>query len=528
MSNILEKAAEQVALGLLENKEAGWAEDHPCTASMIRSMRPGIGLEQGRTPKIHVVVNGQTVDDPASKGFKFERFKQFGKLAKAVSEKQQQFMGAELQRKREGKKTQTGMSEGDLKDFASTPHEGIPKAANIAGAVSATSLKDILKAILTPASESYDYGSHPLTDAVRKEVSSERKFLEENPLYKQRGTDDMDKEGAHEDYDREKLTPPQNKRTNRLVHRLEESERDEDVEGGSDEQDLDKTAAIRRALSGRPAYLSGYSQKQAFLGLFRKPKMRLRPQGGQGVARRTGVVQDLERQYMNPTAELPQGAFHPNGPVMQNRFGAGAGEHAVASGQQALQDWRDTGHNPNIGMQFERPYVNPDLLPGMVDPSLPTTASPTARTAQAPTRAPAPTKAPAPTRAPARAPAQRPVRGTTQSQAYNQRFQRNITPRGGKTLWKAPRFKPTATGERAQEYADARTRDAATGSPAERSMDSRKQLLAQLTQYYGGNKAKAGARLRKAEGGQLRSSENYSKLLTQLQGRMNKQQVAAK
>jgi hypothetical protein len=59
-------------------------------------------------------------------------------------------------------------------------------------------------------------------------------------------------------------------------------------------------------------------------------------------------------------------------------------------------------------------------------------------------------------------------------------------------------------------------------------MDSRKQLLAQLTQYYGGNKAKAGARLRKAEGGQLRSSENYSKLLTQLQGRMNKQQVAAK
>jgi hypothetical protein len=37
----------------------------------------------------------------------------------AKSEKQRKFMGAELERKREGKKTQTGMSEKQLEDFAS-------------------------------------------------------------------------------------------------------------------------------------------------------------------------------------------------------------------------------------------------------------------------------------------------------------------------------------------------------------------------------------------------------------------------
>lgn len=36
----------------------------------------------------------------------------------AVSEKQRKFMGAELARKREGKKTKTGMSESQLHDFA--------------------------------------------------------------------------------------------------------------------------------------------------------------------------------------------------------------------------------------------------------------------------------------------------------------------------------------------------------------------------------------------------------------------------
>jgi hypothetical protein len=37
----------------------------------------------------------------------------------AKSEKQRKFMGAELARKREGKKTTTGMSEKQLEDFAS-------------------------------------------------------------------------------------------------------------------------------------------------------------------------------------------------------------------------------------------------------------------------------------------------------------------------------------------------------------------------------------------------------------------------
>ena len=45
----------------------------------------------------------------------------------STSRKQQQFMGAELQRKREGKKTQTGMSTEQLEDFASTKHKGLPK-----------------------------------------------------------------------------------------------------------------------------------------------------------------------------------------------------------------------------------------------------------------------------------------------------------------------------------------------------------------------------------------------------------------
>ena len=37
----------------------------------------------------------------------------------ARTEKQRRFMGAELERKREGKKTRTGMTERQLEDFAS-------------------------------------------------------------------------------------------------------------------------------------------------------------------------------------------------------------------------------------------------------------------------------------------------------------------------------------------------------------------------------------------------------------------------
>jgi hypothetical protein len=39
----------------------------------------------------------------------------------AKTEKQRRFMGAELERKREGKKTQTGMSEKELEKWASKP-----------------------------------------------------------------------------------------------------------------------------------------------------------------------------------------------------------------------------------------------------------------------------------------------------------------------------------------------------------------------------------------------------------------------
>ena len=39
----------------------------------------------------------------------------------ARTEKQRKFMGAELQRKREGKKTRTGMSEQELEKMASKP-----------------------------------------------------------------------------------------------------------------------------------------------------------------------------------------------------------------------------------------------------------------------------------------------------------------------------------------------------------------------------------------------------------------------
>jgi hypothetical protein len=39
----------------------------------------------------------------------------------AKTEKQRKFMGAELERKREGKKTKTGMTEKQLEDFAKKP-----------------------------------------------------------------------------------------------------------------------------------------------------------------------------------------------------------------------------------------------------------------------------------------------------------------------------------------------------------------------------------------------------------------------
>ena len=45
----------------------------------------------------------------------------------AKSKKQQQFMGAELARKRAGKRTKTKMTEKQLEDYASTKHKGLPR-----------------------------------------------------------------------------------------------------------------------------------------------------------------------------------------------------------------------------------------------------------------------------------------------------------------------------------------------------------------------------------------------------------------
>ncbi len=44
-----------------------------------------------------------------------------------VSKKQQRFMGAELQRKRAGKKTKTKMTEAQLEEFAHTKRKHLPK-----------------------------------------------------------------------------------------------------------------------------------------------------------------------------------------------------------------------------------------------------------------------------------------------------------------------------------------------------------------------------------------------------------------
>ncbi|MHA2313057.1 MAG: DUF3008 family protein [Candidatus Thorarchaeota archaeon] len=44
----------------------------------------------------------------------------------AASKKQRRFMGADLARKRAGKKTRTDMGESQLEDFAKTKEKGLP------------------------------------------------------------------------------------------------------------------------------------------------------------------------------------------------------------------------------------------------------------------------------------------------------------------------------------------------------------------------------------------------------------------
>ncbi len=50
----------------------------------------------------------------------------YGGFMPAVSKKQQMFMGAELARKKAGKKTKTRMSVKQLKEFAGTKRKGLP------------------------------------------------------------------------------------------------------------------------------------------------------------------------------------------------------------------------------------------------------------------------------------------------------------------------------------------------------------------------------------------------------------------
>lgn len=47
----------------------------------------------------------------------------------AKSKKQQKFTGAELARKRAGKKTKTSMTETQLEEFASAKRKGLPRRA---------------------------------------------------------------------------------------------------------------------------------------------------------------------------------------------------------------------------------------------------------------------------------------------------------------------------------------------------------------------------------------------------------------
>ena len=44
----------------------------------------------------------------------------------AVSKRQQRLAGADLARSRAGKRTRTGMSQKQLKEYASTPRKGLP------------------------------------------------------------------------------------------------------------------------------------------------------------------------------------------------------------------------------------------------------------------------------------------------------------------------------------------------------------------------------------------------------------------
>jgi hypothetical protein len=69
-------------------------------------------VDRGFLSRRQRAANDRFHTEPQSKG---------AETMPAKTEKQRKFMGAELQRKREGKKTRTDMSEKELEKFASKP-----------------------------------------------------------------------------------------------------------------------------------------------------------------------------------------------------------------------------------------------------------------------------------------------------------------------------------------------------------------------------------------------------------------------
>ena len=80
-------------------------------------------------------------------------------MSPAVSKRQARFMGAELARKRAGKKTVTGMSEKQLKEFAQTKRSKLPAR------------KPIMKII-------------PMPERRLKEIAMPERRLKEKPVRK--------------------------------------------------------------------------------------------------------------------------------------------------------------------------------------------------------------------------------------------------------------------------------------------------------------------------------------------------------
>lgn len=91
-------------------------------------LRSYLGLEdKPEEPKKPTPSEQQAIDKAIPRRFESTVKKTGRNDMPSLSQRQQKFMGAELARKRAGEKTQTGMSEEQLRDFASTPRKGLPE-----------------------------------------------------------------------------------------------------------------------------------------------------------------------------------------------------------------------------------------------------------------------------------------------------------------------------------------------------------------------------------------------------------------